>query len=371
MKLKDKTNWHDKRKISKILKQNNLPTQNTFGIYFYILLALYFVRYLIALFYRDKKIDPDFTPTIAVIIPVKNEEKNIYETVERAATTGYPTEKLEVIVINDGSTDKTLTEIKRAAKKYPCVKYKDYKVNRGKRMAITNGVKLTKAEYYVMLDSDTFLEKDAIQQIIQNFKDPKVAAISGHTKVHNLNENLLTQAQGFKYYISYRLFKAFESVFGTVVCAPGCFSAYRSEKFLSIMEEWHSKTLFGRKCIAGEDRSLTTLLLKHNKIKYSDKAVAYTIVPTKLKEFGIQQKRWMRSWFRESLYVARYMWKKNPLPAISFYVMLFISMFGPITLLRENIIMPAIFGTSPLFYLTALLIININLGWDFCWLLGA
>lgn len=347
----------DRLMINLILKRNNKAVQIRFGIYFLILTILYFTRYFIALFYKDKKIDPHFLPTVAVIVPVKNEEEHIFKTIEHCYENGYPLDKLEVIVINDGSTDNTLQEIKRAKSCYPSLKYKSYTINRGKRMAIAAAVKLTEAQFFIMLDSDTLLEKNAVQQVLQHFSDPKVAAISGHTKVANLNENMLTKAQGFKYFCSYRLFKAFEGVFGTVVCAPGCFSAYRADKFREIMEEWHSKTFFGRRCIAGEDRALTTLLLRNNKIKYSNEAVAYTYVPTTLKSFAIQQKRWMRSWFRESLYVSRFMWRKNPLPAISFYFMLFISTFAPITLFRECFIMPLLILRTPWFYLLSLFII--------------
>lgn len=346
-----------KHQMSNILKENGYVGTTSFGFYFYILLGLYFIRYLIALFYRDKKINPEFLPTVAVIVPVMNEEIHIYETIERCVNNGYPQDKLEVIVINDGSTDNTEAEILRSMKDFSIVKFRNFTVNRGKRMAITSAVKMTTAEYFVMLDSDTFLDKGAIQQLLQHFQDPKVAAVSGHTKVQNLNENLLTKAQGFKYFISYRLFKSFESVFGTVICAPGCFSAYEADRFRGIMDEWHSKTFFGRRCVAGEDRSLTTLLLKKYKIKYADKAVASTFAPTTLRAFGVQQKRWMRSWFRESLYVAKFMWKKNPLPALSFYVMLFISMFAPITLFRESVLMPIFYGVTPVFYLSALFLI--------------
>lgn len=369
MVLKEKTGWTDRRKMSSILKKHDYKEKSSFGTYFYLLVALYFIRYIIALFYRDRKVNPDFEPTAAVIIPVKNEEDHIYETIQRCAENDYPIEKLDIIVINDGSTDNTEAEIKRAMQDYPSVKFRNFSVNRGKRMAITSAVKMTEAEYFVMLDSDTFLEKGAIRHLLQHFQDEKVAAVSGHTKVQNVEENFLTKAQGFKYFISYRLFKSFESVFGTVICAPGCFSAYRAKKFLGIMEEWHSKTFFGRRCVAGEDRSLTTLLLKDNKIKYADKAIASTFAPTTLKSFGIQQKRWMRSWFRESLYVAKFMWKKNPLPALSFYVMLFITMFAPITLVRECLLMPVMFGITPEFYLAALSLIIVTQAF-FCVLTG-
>lgn len=350
----------DKLKINIILQKNNKSFKIRIGIYFIALLALYFARYFIALFYKDKEINPDFLPTVAVIIPVKNEEKVIFQTISNCFNNGYPLNLLDVIVIDDGSTDNTLKEIKRAKRKFPTLKYKSLPTNMGKRIAIANAVKMTDHQFFVMLDSDTLLNEGAIQQVLQHFQDPKVAAVSGHTKVANLNQNYLTKAQGFKYYCSYRLFKAFEGVFGTVVCAPGCFSAYRATKFLSIMDKWHSKTFFGRRCVAGEDRALTTLLLKENKIRYSDKAIAYTYVPTTIKSFAIQQKRWMRSWFRESLYVSLFMWRKNPLPALSFYIMFFISIFAPVTLFRECLLMPLLLMKAPYIYLSMLLFIIIS-----------
>ncbi|MCK4798732.1 MAG: glycosyltransferase family 2 protein [Spirochaetes bacterium] len=347
----------DKQKTRHILKNIHSYNTNSVSFFLIIIVILYLIRYIISLFYRDIKPDKNFTPMVSIIIPVKNEEKFIYKTIKKCCETGYPPDKLEIIVINDGSTDNTKNEIEKAIFDFNNVITYNYKMNKGKRIAITKGCEIAKGEVYVMLDSDTFLKEGSILQIVQHFKDKEIAAVSGHTLVYNLKENLLTKIQGFKYYISYRLFKSFESIFGTVTCCPGCFSAYRANKLKKVLNEWHSKTFLGYKCIAGEDRSLTTLLLKNNKIAYSNNALASTIVPTDLKSLSIQQMRWMRSWFRESLYVSKYMWKKNPLPALCFYITLLISFFGPMTLLREFFIMPILFLLLPIRYIIGLIFI--------------
>jgi len=323
-------------------------------------MGLYLLRYIIALFYRDKKIDNNFNPTVSIFIPVKNEENWIYETIKLSYNTGYPLDKLEVIVVDDGSTDNTINEIRRAEKDFPGLVVEIFEKNQGKRSAVTRCVQIATGEVYIMLDSDTFLEKDSVAYIVQQFKDNRVAAVSGRTDVYNLKQNLITRVQGFKYYVAYRLFKSFESQFGAVTCCPGCFSAYRADKIKEIIDEWNDKKFFGYRCVAGEDRALTTLLLKNNRICYSDNARAKTIVPDNLKSFAIQQKRWMRSWFRESLFVGAFMWKKNPVPALSFYVMLVISFFAPLTLVREFVVVPAMLNIIPSYYYVGLAIIIIS-----------
>ncbi len=350
----------EKRKLRQIFNEIHFNGKITIGYYFVLLMALYLLRYLIAVFYREKPVDHSYTPKVSVFIPVKNEENWIYETIKLAYNTGYPLDKLEVIIVNDGSTDNTGSEIIRAKKDYPSLVVEEFATNQGKRVAITRCVEIATGEFYIMLDSDTFLEKDSIINVVQQFKDERVAAISGRTDVYNLKDNLLTRIQGFKYYVAYRLFKSFESKFGTVSCCPGCFSAYRASKIKGVMDEWNNRKFFGYRCVAGEDRALTTLLLKNNRICYSDRARAKTIVPETLKSFAIQQKRWMRSWFRESLFVSAFMWKKNPIPAASFYVMLVISFFAPMTLVREFVFVPMLLSIIPMYYYMALLIIIVS-----------
>ena len=79
------------------------------------------------------------------------------------------------------------------------------------------------------------------------------------------------------------------------------------------LDWWENQKFLGRESTFGDDRSLTNCVLREWKVKYEARAVSHTIVPTTFKQFMRQQLRWKRSWTRESLIVARFIWSKNPI----------------------------------------------------------
>lgn len=122
---------------------------------------------------------------------------------------------------------------------------------------------------------------------------------------------LLTLSQVYEYYISHNLAKAFESLFGSVSCLPGCFSLYRvrtadkgrpliiSSRVIDEYAENHVDTLHKKNLFSlGEDRFLTTLLMKHFpsfKTKFQPSAVARTMAPVSWRVLFSQRRRWINS----------------------------------------------------------------------------
>ena len=296
-------------------------------------------RFLIALFYRAPRA-AGIEPTASVIITAYNEVDAIYRTVECCYAADYPASKLEVIVVDDGSADGTLDELERAQERWSNLKVVAFTKNRGKREAMAAGARAANGDILIYVDSDSFVREDAIRQIVQGFADPAVAAVSGHTEVANRHVNALTRMQEVRYYVAFRIMKAAESLFGAVTCCPGCFSAYRRSCVLHVLDAWLNQRFLGVQATFGDDRSLTNFLLRDYRVIYDAKAVATTIVPEYHGRFLKQQLRWKKSWLRECLIAASFMWKKHPIAAVSFYAQLVFPIIAPLILIRAFVWLP-------------------------------
>ena len=314
-------------------------------------------RFILSSFYSAPP-DVGHEPTVSVLVACMNEEPSIHRTIDRIYTEGYPLEKLTAVCVNDGSTDNTLHEMLLAQNKYHELVIVDFEKNKGKRHGMAIGALLAKSEVLVYVDSDSFLLDGAIRKVVQGLADPQVAAVSGHTDVENVAYNTLTKMQDVRYFVSYRVMKAAESIFGAVSCCPGCFSAYRRVCVLNVLDMWLHQKFLGKYATYGDDRGLTNYLLKDYKILYDDEALATTIVPTKWKQYIRQQARWKRSWVREFFFAGRFMWKKHPLAAIAWYLMTILPFLAPIIMFNALIIQPILSGRSSIFYLSGVFVVT-------------
>ena len=152
--------------------------------------------------------------------------------------------------------------------------------NQGKRAAMAAGIRATKAEIMVFIDSDSVPAADGVRLLVQTFADPKVGAASGLTYVGNASKNALTRMQQARYYVSFQLLKCAESVVGAVSCNPGCFSAYRRSTVMQVLERWEHQRFLGMECTFGDDRALTNMIIRKGWIsRYHSGAIAWTEVP--------------------------------------------------------------------------------------------
>lgn len=277
--------------------------------------------------------DDNKYPTVSVIIPAKNEENSIFETISTCVKSKYPS-KIECIVIDDGSTDETGNEVLKAENKYGVnvVRLIKFPVNRGKREAMAVGIDQSKNDIIIFVDSDSFLAPDAMRHISEHFlAHADVGAVSGNTKVYNANKNILTKIQSIHYSVSFDIYKASESVHSSVTCCPGCFSAYRRVAVQPLVETWKNHKFFGSRSTFGDDRGLTNYVLQDWKIVYCEKARASTKVPENFGVYLRQQLRWKKSWIREGLFAATFMWRRtHPLASLAFYINFSFPILGPI-----------------------------------------
>ena len=346
-----------------------LQIRNADNYYYQPLVSIYslltgtFVvsRFLFAAFYSPPP-DVGYTPSVTVLVPCMNEEAVIRQTIERIFSAGYPQDRLEVVCVNDGSSDDTLREMLKAQTRHPRLVVVDFEKNRGLCHAWGVAMMLARGEFVVCVDSDTFIFPGSLNKLVQGFVDPTVGGISGHCDVENANVNLLTRMQDVRYYFSYKIMKASESIFGTVSCLPGCFSAYRRICVLAVLEDWMNATVMGVHGNYADDRSLTNRILKNYNIIYDDTALATTIAPESWKQYTRQQARWMRSYLREIIRTGRFIWRKHPVPAISWYAMMWLPLVEPFVMLQALLIGPLMAQTFRADY--TLGVLSITLVWS-------
>jgi len=292
------------------------PILNLYGL---MISGYILSRIVLACIYRPPP-DVGYLPSVTVAISCKNEEASIVRTLDCIYKSDYPEQLLDVIVVDDGSTDGTWAEIERARTLYPRLQTVRFESNRGKRHGMAAGARRATGEIVVYVDSDSFVRPDAVRRIVQGLADPEVGAVCGHAKVENASENFLTRMQEVRYYVAFRIVKAAESLFSTVTCCSGCLAAYRRRDLMKFLDVWLSQRFLGVPATFGDDRSLTNFMLRRWRVIYDSEAVCSTIVPSTLRQFFRQQLRWKKSWIRESLLASTFMWKRHPLAAFYFYL---------------------------------------------------
>ena len=298
--------------------------------------------------YRLSSLDTAVLPSVAFIVPVKNEGLMIGVTIRGLFEAQYPDDRFEVVVVNDGSDDETATVLRIAKRAHPHLKVIDLPKNVGKRHAMAAGIRATTSDVVVVIDSDTLVEPNAVSLLVRSFADPSVAAVSGLTNILNEDVSVLTRVQALIYEISFKIHKSAEALFGSVTCCPGCFSAYRRECIAPLLDEWSTQTFLGRETIFGDDRALTMLLLREGwNVRFDADAVAHTEAPERFRGYLRQQLRWKKSWIQQGLRACRFMWRRPLLSALWFYTGFALSFVGPHVLLRAFIIGPVFHHSFP------------------------
>jgi peptidoglycan-N-acetylglucosamine deacetylase len=226
-----------------------------------------------------------YRPKVAVLIPAFNEEKVIERTVRAALNSSY--HNLRVIVIDDGSRDRTLevAHTAFAAEEAAGRVLILTKRNGGKAAALNYGIEhIEDAELFVGIDADTIIASDAIARLVPHFINPKVGAMAGNAKVGN-RVNLWTRWQALEYITSQNFERRALDVLGAVSVVPGAIGAWR----VSAVREAGGYQLD----TVAEDADLTMALLRRGyRVEYEDLALAYTEAPTNASGLMRQRFRW-------------------------------------------------------------------------------
>jgi len=260
----------------------------TFLYLAFMFIALYFFSFFVILIFRNKTRlfeypKPDYSNFVSVIIPVFNEEESIEDTIKHVCSSEYPANKLEVIVVSDGSTDNTNKIVKDLMKKYKILKLLT-KNNSGKADSINCAIKISKGNLIAVVDADSFPDKESLAKLTGYFRDPKMAAVTSFVSVRNKSVNLLTRIQSLEYLImgwSRKLLDFIDSVYVT----NGPLSVYRKKYIVEVGG-------FDKKSIT-EDIDITWNCLNHGyKTAMCLDARVSTVTPSVFKKWFRQRERW-------------------------------------------------------------------------------
>jgi peptidoglycan/xylan/chitin deacetylase (PgdA/CDA1 family)/glycosyltransferase involved in cell wall biosynthesis len=216
---------------------------------------------------------------VTVIVPAYNEAANIAATVRSLVANDYP--DLDVIVVDDGSTDDTAGIVRRL--KLPRVSIVQ-QLNAGKPAALNNGIAHARSELLILVDGDTVFEPSAVGRLVQPFVDPEVGAVSGNTKVAN-RRGLLGRWQHLEYVMGFNLDRRMFEVGNCMPTVPGAIGAFRRVA-LADVGGVPAVTL-------AEDTDLTMAIIRAGwRVVYEESAIAWTEAPSSLRQLWRQRYRW-------------------------------------------------------------------------------
>jgi len=148
---------------------------------------------------------------------------------------------IEIIAVNDGSTDGTKEVLDDLVKKYPILKV-FHKKNEGKRKANFLGFSKSKGKFVIFIDSDSIVDHLAIEELMKSFNvQPDIGALVGHVKVWNSKKILITKLQDAWYDFEFNILKSTQSTLSNVLVCSGCFAGYRREAIEKFVPLWNEE----------------------------------------------------------------------------------------------------------------------------------
>ena len=231
---------------------------------------------------RRRRFDPAFHPAVSVIIPAHNEAAVIVGTIRSIVDDGYP--DLEVLVIDDGSTDGTADLVQRRFSVDPRVSV-HRRPKAGKVAALNTALSLARHEIVVTVDADTAARHGTIEKLARHFVDPQIAAVSGNVRVGNRRTGI-TRFQSIEYICAFNLERRALDLLRTITVVPGAGSAWR-KRAIEEVGGFSADTL-------AEDTDLTLAIRRMGySVRYDDEAIAYTEVPESTAALLRQRFRWL------------------------------------------------------------------------------
>jgi len=266
---------------------------------------------------RHVTYDASYKPAVSVVIAAFNEEKVISRTIRAVLANRY--EPLNIIVVDDGSTDDTSGEVARSFSGQPKVTLMRQE-NAGKAAALNRGIGAANGEIIIALDADTIFGRGTIANLVRHFKDEKVGAVAGNVKVGN-RMNPLTYWQSIEYVTSQNLDRRAYAIMNAVTVVPGAVGAWRREAVVAA-GGYSSETM-------AEDMDLTWRIRREGyRIENEADAVGYTEVPDTFNALFRQRFRWafgtLQCLWKHRSALGRYGWfGRIGLPSLWLFSVLF------------------------------------------------
>ena len=243
-------------------------------------------------------------PKVSILIPAHNEEKYVKHCVDSVLGLDYPRDNLEIMIVNDGSTDNTLSVCRRIKDDNP-----DYSItlintpNRGKWAALNEGLNKATGEFFACLDADSFVSKNALKNLLSHFSEEKIAVVLPLLKVFK-PKSFFQRVQWYEYVLN-MFYKRLLGLLDSIHVAPGPFSVYRTRVLREIGG-------FRRAHFTEDFEIVLRIQERHYKIVQASDAIVYTTSPRNLSSILKQRYRWFRGSFlnvwdyRRMLFRVRY-----------------------------------------------------------------
>ena len=334
-----------------------------------------------------RNIDVSNGPLISIVVPAKNEEKNIRNCVQSSLNQTY--EQKEIIVVNDGSTDRTGEILDEMRKENRTESFRILHLSKsvGKKKAVEAASEIARGEIYAFMDSDCDMASDAVEKAAKIFNnDRKLGALTCHGGVRDAQRgNTIEKFQQVYIDISCRSIKAAESSFRSVSCCSGSLSFYRRVAIQDFIHEWANDRFLGIDFKFCTDRRMTAHVLgtrsKHDislekkqnehmpilqtgaddietmknsfdpdteisnspikwNVEYSNSIRVNVGVPKTFKSLAIQQIRWKKSFIRSLFATGGIFWKRPSFIALLYYIQIAMKLIRPYVLFYTIAILP-------------------------------
>jgi cellulose synthase/poly-beta-1,6-N-acetylglucosamine synthase-like glycosyltransferase len=252
--------------------------------------------------HQKKTVPEEFLPSFSIVVPVKNEECVINRLLDSLSTLNYPKNKKEIIIVEDGSTDKTNDICMNYAKEHDNVKILHKSLSNGKPSALNFGLAQAKGEIVAIFDADNVPANDALSAVVEYFEDPKVAAVQGRTASINPKENMLTQFISYEEAVWCEAYLRGKDVLNLFVHLKGSCQFIRRE----VLEQLRGFD----EAVLSEDMEISARLVENDyKIRYASDVVALQESPSNLKTLFKQRTRWFRGTMEVAFKYGRLMTK--------------------------------------------------------------
>ena len=235
-------------------------------------------------------VDEKYEPTVSILIPARNEEKVIGRLLQRIAELTYPHDKLQVIVIDDASSDSTGRIADEYSSKYAFIEVlhrENGNGGKGKAPAMNAGFKRATGEIVLCFDADYYPQKDIVEKLAKEFADPNVGAVQGRVVVLNEPQNMVTRLVALERIGGYRVDQEARDDLGLIAQFGGTVGGFRSS-VLASLHGWDESIL-------AEDTDLTfRVYLAGYKVRYVIDAECYEEAVDNWKAYRQQRYRWAR-----------------------------------------------------------------------------
>lgn len=283
------------------------------ALYLAIALTHFLIQITLAAYYRRQykpRQLPLALPKVAVIVPGYRENiADVLKTIDSCikAIDYLPANgpNCQIVYVEDDADNSVVHTLRSIYSSEPKVTITSNGKNLGKREAQGKGYRLLliqgyRPDFVVTVDSDTELAPDAIYSLISRFRQ-KTGAVTGNITIAT-KDNILQKIISLRYFLAFNQERASQSVFGEVLCCSGPLTAYRADLFHRLLPFYLGQSFMGTKCTFGDDRHLTSLVLRAGyQTIYDYQAVCRTNCPSTLWGYITQQKRWSKSFVREGL----------------------------------------------------------------------